>query len=219
MLGVDYIFNSAPAFFTFMRSHLVRCKSIREGEDQGIFCLKHLEDSRIAMSCNINNSSDPNKKTTCDSVCSGDCENIFIVYYYVFVDSDRCYTSRETDELFHLRIPKPTPTPTVIAPGTLSCEISKGRSGTDKKHCPDAGALASSKETWKYYYPDCKKSNVDNFYIKWTKPREYNNTLSLSCRQRCRLNTQDEWEYSKINGKVREASKFKPSSCCFLEKV
>jgi hypothetical protein len=93
--------------------------------------LQHLEDSRIAMSFNLYNASDPQPSTTCDGVCSGDCENIFTVYYCVFVDSDRFYTSRETNELFPLRIPKPkpTPTPTVMTPGTLSCEISAGCGG------------------------------------------------------------------------------------------
>jgi hypothetical protein len=84
----------------------------------------------------------------------------------------------------------------------------------------DEVALASSKEGWKYYCPDCKKNNVDTFYIKWTKPsRKHLNTMSIVCRQRCRLNTQDKWKYSKKKGKVLESSKFLASNYCFLEKV
>ena len=96
-----------------------------------------------------------------------------------------------------------------------------GRGKAQEKDRADEVALASSKEGWKYYCPDCKKNNVDTFYIKWTKPtrKKDENSLSIVCRQRCRLNTQDKWKYSKINGKVREASKFKPSNYCFLEKV
>ena len=68
-----------------------------------------------------------------------------------------------------------------------------GRGVADKKDRADAGALASSKEGWKYYCPDCKKNNVDTFYTpngqnqasegihcRWFVDRDVGSTLKTS---------------------------------------